>query len=398
MRRQTRKNLSSAPRAANDGRWLLTELSKETGVIATTSLHLFRETRTKQAPYKVFERGLFQPRSGRPGSVVLSRAFSWNPKGRPAAEQRRPTAGRRAVSAPPNLHTPVMLEEALSFLSPKPGQTIADVTAGCGGYSLAIRERLQGRGLLIASDRDPEMAAVTRDRLRETPGAPFRVFVARFSELDEMLAKAGVEQVDGLTADFGIASPHVDSPERGFSMRSDGPLSMQMDPDTGLTAEEVVNRWPEKELARLFHTLGEERFSRRIARRICEARRAEPIRSTLQLSDLICRVVPGGRRKRHPARKCFQAIRMACNREIEEIEALLDRLPGVLRPSGRAVCVAYHSIEDRAVKRAFQRGRAAGAYEILTRKVVRPSQEETRRNPRARSARLRCVERLEAES
>ena len=295
----------------------------------------------------------------------------------------------------PDDHIPVMLREVISYLSPKPGDTIADVTAGCGGYSVAIREQLGAEGLLIASDRDARMAEVTRDRLKPQAGAPFRVFVARFSELPQVLEKAGVDGVDGLAADFGVASPHVDNPSYGFSFRADGPLCMQMDPDTGLSAEDVVNRWSEKDLANLFHTLGEERYSRRIARRICEERRGKRVRSTLQLAEIIRRAVPAGPRKKHPARKCFQAIRMACNKEAEEIQALLDFLPRALRPGGRAVCVSYHSIEDRCVKQAFAKGRQDGTYEVLTRKVVRPTPEEVRANPRARSACLRAVLRRE---
>lgn len=292
-------------------------------------------------------------------------------------------------------HIPVMLREAVSYLSPKPGDTIADVTAGCGGYSATLRSMLGPDGLLIASDRDPRMAEITRDRLEGEAGAPFRVFVARFSDLREVLQRAGVEGLDALTADFGLASPQLDNPEFGFSFREDGPLSMQMDPDTGLTAEEVVNRWPEKKLADLFFTLGEEGHSRRIARRICRERQNGRIRTTQQLAEIIRRAAPPGPRKKHPARKCFQAIRMVCNREVEEIQALMDFLPQALRPGGRAVCVSYHSIEDRLVKQAFAKGRREGTYDLLTRKVVRPTPAEVRGNPRARSARLRAAVRRE---
>jgi len=297
----------------------------------------------------------------------------------------------------PLRHIPVMLPEALAFLDPKPTDTIIDVTAGCGGYSAAIRERLGPKGLLIAADRDPEMAGVTRDRLAASPGAPYRVFVGLFSHVDDILAEAGVEKVDGLTGDLGVASPQIDCGERGLSYRQDGPLSMKMDPDAHIAAEEIVNRWPEKKLADVFHALGEERFARRIARRICQARRAAPLRTTLELAELIRRAVPPGRRKHHPARKCFQALRIACNREIEELQALTDRLPAILAPGGRAVIVSYHSLEDRVVKQAFAQGAQAGVFERLTRKVARPSDAEVAANPRSRSARLRAVRRTQEE-
>jgi len=288
-------------------------------------------------------------------------------------------------------HIPVMLAEVLSLLDPQPGQTIIDVTCGCGGYADAIRLRLQGQGLLVACDRDPEMARCTRERLAAQTGAPFRVFQARFSQLKDVLAEAGLTRVDGLVADLGVASPQIDTPERGFSYRQDGPLCMQMSPDASLTAEEIVNRWPEKALADLFHRLGEERFARRVARRICERRQERHIRTTLELADIICRAFPPVMRKHHPARKCFQAIRMACNQEAEELQALVEALPSVLAPSGRGVIVAYHSIEDRIVKEAFAAGRQRGCYELLTRKAARPSEAEVAANPRSRSARLRAV-------
>lgn len=295
---------------------------------------------------------------------------------------------------PPYPHKPVMLAEVLAFLAPRPGDVIADVTAGCGGYSAAIREKLGGEGLLVASDRDPEMARITSERLKAEPGAPFRVFTAKFSQLPEVLEQAQLTALDGLVADFGVASLQIDSPGRGFSYRADGPLSMQMDPDSPLSAHEVVNQWSEAELARIFREYGEERHARRIAKRIAERRARAPISSTLELAEAIASAAPPGPRRLHPARRCFQAIRMACNQEMEEIRSLLDRLPSLLGPGGRALFVSYHSLEDRAVKQHFAEGVRAGAYEALTRGVVRPSEEEVAENPRARSAKLRAARRL----
>jgi len=295
----------------------------------------------------------------------------------------------------PSAHLPVMLPQVLSHLNPQPGDVVMDVTCGCGGYSTAIRERLGTDGLLLASDRDPEMAAATRERLGKTSGCPFRVFVALFSQIEEVLAEAGVEAVNGLVADLGVASPQIDRPERGFSYRKDGPLSMQMTSGTGLDAADIVNRWPEEQLADCLYQYGEERFARRIARRICDRRRARPIRSTLELAEIIQRAVPKGRRKHHPARKSFQAIRMACNRETEELEALVQALPSVLAPRARVIVVSYHSLEDRIVKQAFADGKRTGLLTPLTRKVERPSEAEIARNPRSRSGRLRAARRVE---
>ena len=291
----------------------------------------------------------------------------------------------------PTGHIPVMLPEVLTYLSPKPGQTLFDATAGCGGYAEAIRERLGGRGLVLAADRDPQMARVTRDRLGSGFGAPFRVFEGLFSQVEDVLAEADVRKVDGLVADLGVASPQIDQPDRGFSYRHDGPLSMKMSPEGDLSADVIVNHWPEKSLADVIYRYGEERFSRRIARSICRRRREAPIRSTAELAEIIRRAMPQGPRKHHPARKSFQAIRVACNREIEELEALVETLPRVLAQDGRAVIVSYHSLEDRVVKQAFTKGAKSEVYEVLTRRVVRPSAEETAANPRSRSARLRAV-------
>ena len=277
---------------------------------------------------------------------------------------------------------------------------MVDVTAGCGGYSAAIRERLGAQGLLLAVDRDPEMAEISRARLARGEGARPRVFVGLFSQIGQILAEANVTRVDGLTADLGVSSPQIDDPQRGFSYRQNGPLSMQMTPGESVSAEEIVNQWPEKRLAEILHRLGEERFARRIARCICDHRRARPIHTTLELAEVIRRAFPPGlgRRKHHPARKSFQAIRIACNSEIEEIEELVAALPRVLKPGARAVVVSYHSLEDRIIKRAFAEGARNGFYEILTRRVLRPSSVEVEANPRSRSARLRAVRRIQETS
>jgi len=294
-------------------------------------------------------------------------------------------------------HIPVMLGEALTCLAPSPGQTILDVTAGCGGYSAAILPRLAPDGLLIATDRDPQMIATARARLEALASpARFRLFIARFSEIEQALAQAGVAQVDAVVADFGVASPQIDDPARGFSFRAEGPLSMRMDPGEGPTAEEIVNHWPEQDLVDLFQTLGQERFSRRIAARICQRREEAPLQTTLELANAICSAVPRGPRRLHPARRCFQAIRMACNREIEEIQALLASIPRVLKPGGVACCLSYHSLEDAPVKRSFLQGVKDGLYEHLHRKPLRPSSAEAKRNPRARSAKLRAIRRTGA--
>jgi 16S rRNA (cytosine1402-N4)-methyltransferase len=287
------------------------------------------------------------------------------------------------------LHTPVLVEPVVRWLRIQPGGTYVDATVGTGGHSLEIVRRLTN-GRLVAMDRDPRALDIARERLKPYERQVILVH-ANFSRIDEVARGLKLPPLDGVLADLGVSSLQLESPERGFSFRWAGPLDMRMGPDEPLTAGEIVNYWPEKDLADLLYHYGEERNSRKIARAIVRAR---PIRDTEHLAT----VVAGGRKARgrqklHPATKTFLALRIAVNRESEELEQFLSRTPATLALGGRWVILSYHSLEDRLVKRAFQHLAQEGTFRILTKKVVRPSEEEIHRNPRARSAKMRAAER-----
>ena len=287
------------------------------------------------------------------------------------------------------LHTPVLVEPVVRWLRIQPGGTYVDATVGTGGHSLEIARQLTN-GRLVAMDRDPRALDIARERLKPFERQVILVH-ANFSRIDEVARGLKLPPLDGVVADLGVSSLQLESPERGFSFRWAGPLDMRMGPDEPLTAGEIVNYWPEKDLADLLYRYGEERNSRKIARAIVRAR---PIRD----SEHLATVVAGGRKARgrqklHPATKTFLALRIAVNRESEELEQFLSRTPATLALGGRWVILSYHSLEDRLVKRAFQRMAQEGLLRILTKKVVRPSAEEIYRNPRARSAKMRVAER-----
>jgi 16S rRNA (cytosine1402-N4)-methyltransferase len=286
-------------------------------------------------------------------------------------------------------HQPVLLREALEFLNVRPDGTYIDATLGAGGHAEAILERLE-RGRLLGIDRDAAALAGARARL-EAFGERLIVLAGNFAEIDALHAASGLPPADGLLADLGVSSTQLEDASRGFSFALPGPLDMRMDPSSGTTAEELVNHMPERDLADLIFQLGEERYSRRIARAIVEAR---PIRKTTELAQVVTRAIPSrsGLHQIHPATRTFLALRLAVNRELENLERLLAKALDVLRPQGRLVIISFHSLEDRLVKRAFQRWQREGQARLLARKVVRPSREELDRNPRARSAKLRAAE------
>ena len=294
-------------------------------------------------------------------------------------------------------HIPVMPAEVMECLSPEPGDVMVDGTVGCGGHATAIRDAIGESGVLIALDRDPAMVETARKRLESSPGARTKTVAGNFSEIDIHLKTIAGPRANGILLDLGFASPQVDAAERGFSYRADGPLDMRMNPDEGMSAEEWINRVPEKELADVLYNYGDERHSRRIARAVVRARESARIRRTGELAEIVRRAVPRGPRRHHPARRTFQAIRILVNREMEHLDAFLRKLPDVLAPGGRCVVVSYHSHEDRRVKNAFREGARDGVYERLTRKPLRPSPEERAANPRARSAKLRAVRRVAGE-
>jgi 16S rRNA (cytosine1402-N4)-methyltransferase len=288
----------------------------------------------------------------------------------------------------------VLAEEALRWLNVEPGGTYVDATVGLGGHAVEIAARLTS-GRLIGLDRDAGALEIARQRLE--PYQERVVLVqADFSRIDEVVREMNLPLLNGILADLGVSSLQLDTAERGFSFRFSGPLDMRMDSRTAPTAADIVNETAEGELADLLYRLGEERDSRRIARAIVRAR---PIRSTEHLATIVAGArTSRGRQKLHPATKTFLALRIAVNRELEELGQFLDRAPATLAPGGRWVVLSYHSLEDRMVKQEFRRWSGQGVVEVLTRKVVRPTEQEIAANPRARSAKLRAAERLMPET
>lgn len=284
------------------------------------------------------------------------------------------------------MHFPVMAEEALSLLGIRPGGVYVDATAGLGGHTALIAQRLT-TGLVIANDRDAESLELARAATAEWAGR-IRYRQGTFSELRSTIEAEGFQKVDGLLADLGVSRFQLtEAPHRGFSFLTEGPLDMRMSQDTGMTAADLVNYTNEKALAELIYRLGEERGSRKIARAIVRAR---PIRSTLHLADVVSRAVFRTGRL-HPATKTFMALRMAVNDEPGELDRLLDIGPDLLRSGGRMVVISFMSSEDRKVKERFKMLGRSGQAEILTKHPLQPSDQEISHNPPSRSAKLRAV-------
>ena len=307
-------------------------------------------------------------------------------------------------------HVPVMLAEVLATLAPRDGATYLDGTFGGGGYANAILSA--AACTLYAVDRDPEAIARGAALVARHPGR-LHLVEGRFGEMLSLMASRGVEALDGVVLDLGVSSYQIDEASRGFSLRADGPLDMRME-KSGPTAAELVNTLPERELADLLWELGEERYSRRIARKIVAARGDAPFETTMQLASAIHQVMPRDPSGMDSATRSFQALRLRVNDELGEVERGLDAAIRLLAPGGRLVVVSFHSLEDRIVKR-FMRdaaGRTPGAsrfdpssllsiekradFRLLTSTALRPSVAESKSNPRARSARLRAIERRAA--
>jgi 16S rRNA (cytosine1402-N4)-methyltransferase len=285
---------------------------------------------------------------------------------------------------------PVLPAEVVAWLAPAPGQVLVDATVGAGGHARLLAERVAPTGRLIGLDQDEEMLALARPRLA---GLPVTLLHANFDQLRRVLNELGVEAVDGVLADLGVCSDQLDAAERGFSFQQPGPLDMRLDPSRGEPAAALLQRLSERDLADLFWQFGEERYSRRIARRIVETRQREPLATTEQLAELVRRCVPRPKGRRpaiDPATRVFQALRIAVNDELGALDRFLAALPRCVRPGGRAVIISFHSLEDRRVKQAF---RDAANWQVLTKKPVVASAEEERNNPRARSAKLRAAQR-----
>ncbi|MDP8959252.1 MAG: 16S rRNA (cytosine(1402)-N(4))-methyltransferase RsmH [Actinomycetota bacterium] len=302
-------------------------------------------------------------------------------------------------------HQPVMAEEVAGIFRTIEEGVIVDATFGGGGHTRRLVEQSPPAVRILALDRDPAAGAQAG-----ALGPGVRLVEANFSRLAEVLEEEGIDEIAGALFDLGVSSRQLDDPQRGFSYNQQGPLDMRMGPDSQHTAQEVVNAWPVEQLADVIRRFGEERFAGRIASAIIEAR---PVRGTTELAEVVRRAIPAASRRRggHPARRTFQAIRMAVNDELGALESGLEAALSALRLGGRVAVISYHSLEDRLVKRRFARGGRGcvcppelpvcscgrvAELRLLTRRALRPSQEEVARNRRARSARLRAAEKVAA--
>lgn len=288
------------------------------------------------------------------------------------------------------IHIPVLAAEVNEWLHPQPGQIIVDGTLGGGGHARFLAEKVgPGGGFVISLDRDPAAIAAAE---RNLAGLPVKVAHANFSELPSVLGELKIDAVDGVLLDLGLSSDQLADNDRGFSFDSTGLLDLRFDVTTGESARQLLQRLPERELADLIYQFGEERFSRRIARRIVERRAEQPITTAAELAQLVRRCVPRSADRIDPATRTFQALRIAVNRELESLETALRVIPDYLRSgTGRLAIISFHSLEDRRVKEAF---RSDDRLRPLTKKPIRASDAETDRNPRSRSAKLRVAERL----
>lgn len=308
-----------------------------------------------------------------------------------------------AVSSVSEPHRPVLYQETIEYLTPKNFGYYLDCTAGAGGHAEGILQASSPGGKLVALDLDPTAVQLTRERLQPF-GDRAIVIHGSYSDAARILQRTGWDSVDGILMDLGVSSMQLDQQERGFSFRYDAPLDMRFDPTTGQSAAELVNTISEKDLADIIWRYGEERFSRRIARKIVENR---PIETTFQLAGVVRSAVGRGRSKIDPATRTFQAIRIAVNDELRVVEEAIPNLIALLTPGGRLAVISFHSLEDRLVKQAFKResidcicppeqvictcGHRA-SVKILTSRPITASEEEIKENPRARSAKLRVVE------
>jgi 16S rRNA (cytosine1402-N4)-methyltransferase len=293
-------------------------------------------------------------------------------------------------------HVSVLLKEAIDFLAVRRGGTYIDATLGLGGHSFEIAKRLGRQGRLIGFDKDTHAIELAQKRLSEPPAElkddwpEIELIHASFAEIGERVARGTVQ---GILADVGVSSMQFDDATRGFSFQAEGPLDMRMNPESELSADQVVNQFDEKDLADLIYEFGEERRSRRIARAIVRAR---PVKTTAHLAQVIsaaARPMKFGKGI-HPATLTFQALRIFVNRELDDLDALLKWAPKVLAKGGRLVVISFHSLEDRRVKDSLREGAKHERYEILTRKPITATEEEIRSNPRSRSAKLRAAERI----
>lgn len=303
----------------------------------------------------------------------------------------------RAENKKPNYHIPVMYTEVLEHLNLRPGKVIIDATMGTGGHSAGILEKIMPGGTLIGLDRDQESLAVAKVRLREF-GDAVKFVHGNFVDIDEILKELHIAKVDGILFDLGISSYQLEDPHRGFSFQHEGPLDMRMDRNSYISAYELVNSLKEEEISTLLKNFGQERWHNRIAHLVVEERERQPIATTQQLANIVVRAIPSKYRNRyqriHPATRTFQAVRIAVNRELENIEQAINKSLEILSKDGVMCVISFHSLEDRIVKFAFRSAAADGRVCVITRKPQVPSDEETFRNSASRSAKLRVAQKL----
>ncbi len=285
------------------------------------------------------------------------------------------------------------MKEAVDQLVTRSDGIYIDGTVGAAGHAEAILKRLGNQGRFLGIDRDPEILETAQKRL-QLFGNRCLLLHGSYENLEGACRLLGVSQVDGCLLDLGLSSLQLEQAERGFSFAKEAALDMRMDPTGGETAQEIVERVSLKELEGIFKNFGEERFASSIAREIIEERRTKNIRTTKDLAEIVCRAIPrrAWPRRIHPATRTFQALRIAVNRELDRLKVFLEKAPNFIVPGGRVVILSYHSLEDRMVKRAFLDWERKGLFKRITRKPVRPSEEEIRENPRARSAKMRVAE------
>ncbi len=292
-------------------------------------------------------------------------------------------------------HRPVLLDEVIENLNLSPGKTILDATIGEGGHSIEILKKILPGGRLIGIDRDIEALKVSEEWLKGFQENLWLI-LGNFRELDNILETKRIKNCDGILFDLGISSFQLENPERGFSIKKDGPIDMRMSRSQGLSAFDIVNRFTEEELSMLIRDFGEEHFHRRIARRIVQERRRSPIATTSQLADIVSKAMP--RRFKsyriHPATRTFLALRIRVNEELDNLAEGLDKAINFLAPGGRLCVISFHSLEDRIVKRTFADYSRSEILRLINKKPIRPGHEEIKSNPRARSAKLRVAEKI----
>lgn len=293
------------------------------------------------------------------------------------------------------LHTPVMLEEVLSYLNLGPGKIIVDVTIGTGGHAQEILKKISPGGRLIGIDRDAESLAIAREKLSGFGGA-CQFMHGNFMDIDIILKGLNIKKVDGILFDLGISSFQLDDPQRGFSFQQEGPLDMRLDRESYISAYDLVNNLNEEEISSLLWNFGQERWHNRIAHLLVREREKHPIATTRELSSIVVRATPYKYRhyRIHPATRTFQAVRIAVNRELETLEIALGKIADLLNRAGRVCVISFHSLEDRAVKLKFKEFACGGLIKILTPKPQTPTLTEVEANPSSRSSKLRSAERL----